>query len=51
MASAAEYDRVISKAEGFGLGSLNKQEMELMKTLSKESGSRGNRARRVINGK
>lgn len=51
MATAAEYERVISKAEVAGLGSLNTQEMNLLKVLYKESGSRGNRARRVINGK
>jgi hypothetical protein len=51
MANADEYERVISKAEGMGLGSLDAQEMQLMKVLYKESGSRGNRARRVINGK
>lgn len=51
MATSAEYDRVLAKAEGIGLGSLNKQEMEIMKKMSRESGSRGNRARRIIDGK
>ncbi|MFC4033882.1 hypothetical protein ACFO3J_20705 [Streptomyces polygonati] len=51
MASAEEYERVIKKAEGIGLGSLTTRETELLKVLYKESGSRGNRARRVINGK
>lgn len=51
MANASEYERVLNKAEGMGLGSLDKREMELLNVLYKESGSRGNRARRVVNGK
>jgi hypothetical protein len=51
MATAEQYERVLVKAESIGLGSLNKQELDLLKTLYKESGGRGNRARRVLDGK
>ena len=51
MATAQEYDRVLVKAENAGLGKLDKQELAMLMVLYKESGSRGNRARRVVDGK
>lgn len=50
MANAEEYERVLLKAETRGLGSLNSNELELLKRLLKESSSRGNRARKLIDG-
>lgn len=50
MATAQEYDRVLAKAELSGPSSLNSQEKELFKRMLNEAGSRGNQARRIING-
>lgn len=49
-ANAQEYDRVLAKAELSGPSSLNSQEKELFKRMLNEVGSRGNQARRIING-
>lgn len=51
MANAEEYERVLSKAELSGMANLNSQEKDLLKRMYKESGGRGNRARRIIDGK
>lgn len=51
MATNEEYLAALVKAENFGLGTLTKQEVELLKRLYREAGARGNRARRVIDGK
>lgn len=50
MATAEEYDRVLLKAEVGGVSKLNKEEVALLQRLYKESGSRGNRARKIIDG-
>ncbi|MCM2422607.1 hypothetical protein [Streptomyces sp. RKAG293] len=50
MATAEEYARVLGKAELVGLGKLTKSELELLRRIYKESGPRGNRARKVIDG-
>ncbi|MDO8847284.1 MAG: hypothetical protein Q7W51_02700 [Coriobacteriia bacterium] len=50
MASAEEYDRVLLKAELRGAAALTAQEKELLKRLLSESGARGNRARKLVNG-
>lgn len=39
------------QAENAGLGKLDKQELKMLMVLYKEAGSRGNRARRVVDGK
>lgn len=51
MPSSEEYERVLLKAEVAGFSSLTSQEVELLKRLYREAGSRGNRARRIIDGK
>lgn len=51
MATNEEYERVLSKAEMMGVGSLTKQEKDLLKRLLGQSGSTGNRARAILNGK
>ena len=50
MANADEYERVLLKAELQGVSSLNSQDKELLNRLLRESGSRGNRARKIVNG-
>lgn len=50
MATAEQYEAVLSKAERLGVGSLDKQQVELLYRLYREAGSRGNRARKVIDG-
>jgi hypothetical protein len=46
MATAEQYEKALKKLE---LGvQLSKQEMDLIKVLVKESGSRGNRARNAL---
>jgi hypothetical protein len=50
MANAQEYDRVLAKAELRGVSSLNSQEKELFRRMLNEVGSRGNQARRILNG-
>lgn len=50
MATAEEYDRILLKAEIGGISKLNKEEVALLQRLYKEAGSRGNRARKVIDG-
>ncbi len=50
MATKEEYERVLSKAEMLGVGSLNAQEKELLKKLLNQMGEMGNRARRILNG-
>ncbi|GAA4977753.1 hypothetical protein WHI96_14555 [Pseudonocardia tropica] len=51
MANADEYERVLDKGEITGLGSLNGAERELLARMARESGSRGNRARRLLDGR
>ncbi|MCX5037410.1 hypothetical protein ACFWFH_03560 [Streptomyces coelicoflavus] len=51
MATKEQYENALVKAENFGLSSLDKQQLELVKVLYKQSGSLGNRARRAIDGK
>lgn len=51
MATKEQYENVLVKAENFGLASLDKQQLQLLMTLYKEAGSRGNRARKVVDGK
>lgn len=48
MATADEYEKVLTKAEMRGVGSLNSMEKDMLKRLLNESGPRGNRARRVL---
>lgn len=50
MATKEEYERVLLKAEVSGVGSLNKNEVELLKRLVKEMSPLGNRARKLISG-
>lgn len=50
MATDEEYKRVLFKAKNMGLDSLTKQETELFVRMTKEAGSRGNEARRILNG-
>ncbi|MCB0827095.1 MAG: hypothetical protein KDC26_13000 [Armatimonadetes bacterium] len=50
MANAEDYERVLLKAETMGLGKLNSQELELLKKMLKEVSSRGNRARKLVEG-
>jgi len=51
MATAQQYEAVLFKAERLGLGSLSREEGELLARLYKEAGARGNRARKVIDGR
>jgi hypothetical protein len=51
VATKEQYEAVLVKAEHVGLGSLTKQEVELLMRIYREAGSRGNRARRIIDGK
>lgn len=51
MATKGQYEAALVKAERLGLGSLKEQDLNLLMVLYRESGSRGNRARRVIDGK
>ncbi|MGF1425593.1 hypothetical protein [Kitasatospora sp. LaBMicrA B282] len=51
MATKEQYEAVLVKAEHAGLGSLSKQELDLLMRIYRETGSRGNRARRVVDGK
>ncbi|MEU3922069.1 hypothetical protein ACWIID_06305 [Streptomyces phaeochromogenes] len=51
MATAEQYERALVKAERLGIGSLDKHDLDLLMALYKESGSRGNRARRAVDGK
>jgi hypothetical protein len=48
MASAEEYEKVLGKAEMRGVGSLTSTEKDMLKRLVNESGSRGNRARKIL---
>lgn len=48
VATAEEYEAALIKAETLGLTKLKKPELELLKKLTKEAGSRGNRARKAI---
>jgi hypothetical protein len=50
MATAEEYEKVLWKAEKLGIKSLSKIESDMLKKLYGESGSRGNRARKLIDG-
>jgi len=50
MATAAEYERVLSKAEMMGVGSLTPNEKDLLKRLLSLAGAQGNRARKILNG-
>lgn len=50
MATDEEYKRVLFKAKNSGLDSLTKQEAELFMRLTREVGSRGNEARKILNG-
>lgn len=49
MATAEQYEKVLGKAEMRGVGSLDSREKEMLKALVRESGSRGNRARKILN--
>lgn len=49
MATAEQYEKVLGKAEIRGVGSLDSHEKDMLKALLKESSSRGNRARRILN--
>lgn len=51
MATAEEYETALRKAENLGVSSLTDAQMELLNKLYREAGSRGNRARRVLDGK
>jgi hypothetical protein len=51
MATKEQYENALVKAENFGLSSLDKQQLDLLKVLYKQSGSLGNRARKVIDRK
>ncbi len=51
MATKEQYEAALVKAERLGIGSLKEQDLNLLMVLYRESGSRGNRARRVIDGK
>lgn len=51
MATAQEYDRVLMKAKVAGVSKLTKQDVELLKRLYNEASSRGNEARRLIDGR
>lgn len=51
MATKEQYEAALSKAERAGIGSLDKQQLELVQKLYKEAGPRGNRARKIIDGK
>lgn len=51
MPNADEYERVLIKAEMGGLRSLRTNELDLLRRLYREVGARGNRARRLIDGK
>jgi hypothetical protein len=50
MATAQEYDRVLGKAELSGFSSLNNNEKEMFRRMLKEISSRGNKARKLVNG-
>ena len=47
MANANEYESALIKAETAGLKSLTSAQLEMYKKMLKESGARGNRARRI----
>lgn len=51
MATKEQYEAALSKGERAGIGSLDKQQLELVHKLYKEVGPRGNRARKIIDGK
>ena len=48
MATAEEYEKVLGKAEMRGVGSLTSVEKDMLKRVLKESSSRGNRARKIL---
>ena len=48
MAAAEQYEKVLGKAEMRGVGSLTSHEKEMLKRLLREAGSRGNRARKIL---
>lgn len=50
MPNADEYDRVLDKAEIRGVPSLTPAEKEMLRRMTREPGSRGNRARRMLDG-
>lgn len=47
MANASDYENTLIKAESGGLASLTSAQLEMYKKMLKESGARGNRARRI----
>lgn len=51
MATNEQYEAALTKAERLGVGSLTKQQQDLLYRLYREAGGRGNRARKVIDGK
>jgi hypothetical protein len=51
MATKEQYEAALIKAERLGLGALKEQDLNLLMVLYKESGARGNRARRAVDGK
>ncbi|MGV9747283.1 hypothetical protein ACWDTG_20565 [Rhodococcus zopfii] len=48
MATAEQYEKALAKAELMGYSKLDQIEKDLIKRLVNESGSRGNRARKLF---
>jgi hypothetical protein len=50
VATDEEYKRVLFKAKHSGPGSLTKQEADIFMRMTRETSSRGNEARKILNG-